>query len=117
MSDADAGLAETRKRQITTRLMQNFAPVQYQLDDESHLHVGHVGAASGGGHFRVTLASSRFEGCSRVARHRLVYDCLQDLMRSDIHALAIVALAPSEITADSGAAEQAIENAAKAPKY
>jgi len=88
-----------REQLITARLAQGFAPLQCKLEDESSLHAGHAGAASGGGHYRLTLVSSRFEGCSRVARHRLVYDCLADLMHSDIHALAIVALAPSETAA------------------
>ncbi len=83
---------------IMARLTKDFAPLHCQLENESHLHVGHAGAASGGGHFRISLVSNRFDGCSRVVRHRLVYDCLADLMRSDIHALAIVALLPSEVS-------------------
>jgi BolA protein len=71
------------------------------VEDESALHVGHAGAASGGGHYRVRLVSSRFEGQNRVMRHRLVYDCLRDLMQQDIHALAIVALTPAEAEAGS----------------
>ena len=55
-----------------------------------------AGAASGGGHYRLRLVSARFEGCTRVARHRLVYDCLEDMLDSDIHALAITALTPTE---------------------
>ena len=62
------------------------------------MHAGHAGAASGGGHYRLRLVATCFEGCSRVARHRLVYDCLDDMMQSEIHALAITALAPSELT-------------------
>ena len=81
---------------ISARLTEAFMPLQFKLEDESALHAGHAGAASGGGHYRLTLVSTRFEGCSRVARHRLVYDCLGNLMHSDIHALAIFALAPSE---------------------
>jgi BolA protein len=82
---------------IRSRLIATFAPCDCQLTDESHLHAGHAGAASGGGHYRVELVSERFEGLSRVSRHRLVYDCLYDMMHSDIHALAIIALAPSEV--------------------
>ncbi|HZW11925.1 MAG TPA: BolA family protein [Noviherbaspirillum sp.] len=87
----------TRVEQIRARLTATFAPVECQLVDDSHLHAGHAGAASGAGHFSVRLVSDRFNGLNRLARHRLVYDCLRDMMHSDIHALNIVALAPSEV--------------------
>jgi BolA protein len=87
----------SRLDEIRSRLAATLAPSDCQLIDESHLHAGHAGAASGGGHYRVQLVSERFEGLSRVSRHRLVYDCLRDLMHRDIHALAIIALAPSEV--------------------
>lgn len=61
------------------------------------MHAGHAGAASGGGHYRAHIVAAVFAGKSRLARHRLVYDCLDDLMQADIHALAIIALAPSEV--------------------
>ncbi len=82
---------------IRARLQETFAPQACQLDDESALHAGHAGAASGGGHFRLYIVSSQFEKQSRINRHRLVYDCLDDMMHKEIHALAITALAPSEI--------------------
>ena len=88
----------TREAAILARLHATFSPTQCLLEDESALHAGHAGAASGGSHFRLRLVAAAFEGCSRVARHRLVYDCLDDMMRSEIHALAITAVAPSELT-------------------
>ena len=80
------------------RLAATFAPVECQLQDDSHMHVGHAGAASGAGHYSLRIVSDRFVGLNRVARHRLVYDCLRDMMHSDIHALNIIALAPSEVS-------------------
>ena len=85
-----------REQRMQMLLDATFSPVTCLLEDESALHAGHAGAASGGGHYRLRLVSARFEGCSRVARHRLVYDCLDDMMKSDIHALAITALTPAE---------------------
>jgi BolA protein len=79
-------------------LQEKFAPVSCHIENESALHAGHAGAASGGGHYRLHLVSSAFEGRNRIARHRLVYDCLDDMMKSDIHALTIIALAPSEVS-------------------
>jgi BolA protein len=90
----------TRLEQMRTRLVATFAPLECQLEDESHLHAGHVGAASGGGHYRLHIVARQFEGVSRIGRHRLVYDCLRDMMHTDIHALSINALAPSELPAE-----------------
>jgi BolA protein len=86
-----------RMERIRSRLAATFAPIECQLTDESHMHAGHAGAASGAGHYHLRLVSERFEGVNRVARHRLVYDCLRDMMHSDIHALTIIAFAPSEL--------------------
>ncbi len=87
----------TRMDRMRERLVETFTPLECQLEDESALHAGHAGAASGGGHFRLRIISAQFEKQSRIKRHRLVYDCLDDMMHTEIHALAITALAPSEI--------------------
>ena len=87
---------EQRIAQIKALLAASLGPTVCEVDDESALHAGHAGAASGGGHYRLRLVSSRFEGQPRLARHRLVYDALHELMQDDIHALAITALTPTE---------------------
>jgi BolA protein len=87
---------DQRIAQIRSLLASSLAPLECEVEDESALHAGHAGAASGGGHYRLRLVSSRFEGQPRVARHRLVYDALHDMMQNDIHALAITALTPAE---------------------
>ena len=86
-----------RLDRIRDRLLTVFSPQECQLEDESALHAGHAGAATGGGHYRVRLVSAAFEGQSRIVRHRLVYDAVHDMMHAEIHALAIIALAPSEV--------------------
>lgn len=80
---------------IETALRQALQPSRIEVQDDSHLHAGHAGAREGR-HFTVRITSSRFAGCSRIARHRLVYDALRLLMPSGIHALAIEARAPDE---------------------
>ncbi|MFA5489735.1 MAG: BolA family protein [Candidimonas sp.] len=70
-----------------------LTPTHLEIIDESHLHAGHAGSRDGASHFRVVIASERFAGLSPVARHRLVYDHVQDLIPYPIHALAIVAKA------------------------
>ena len=87
---------KARIERIRTLLQAGLSPLECQVEDESALHAGHAGAASGGGHYRLRLVSSRFEGQPRLARHRLVYDALHDMMQNDIHALAITALTPAE---------------------
>jgi BolA protein len=87
-----------RLEEIRARLDATFSPLSCLLEDDSAAHAGHAGAASGGGHYRLKLVSAVFEGQNRVTRHRLVYDCLLNLMDKDIHAIAIVALAPSEVS-------------------
>jgi BolA protein len=81
---------------IETRLRERLAPIHLEVIDDGAQHVGHAGAASGGGHFSVLVVSESFEGKNRVARHRLVYDLLQDMMQGAIHALALRTVAPSE---------------------
>lgn len=80
---------------IEAALRQGLQPSAIEVQDDSHLHAGHAGAREGR-HFSVRITSARFTGCSRVARHRLVYDCLRLLMPAGIHALAIEAHAPDE---------------------
>lgn len=86
-----------RAEKIRTRLAETLQPQECLVTDESALHAGHPGAASGGGHYRIRLVASQFEGQNRMARHRLVYHYLNDMMPSEIHAIALVALAPSEL--------------------
>lgn len=59
------------------------------------MHAGHAGAAGGQSHFRIRIVAEAFRGCSPVARHRLVYAAVDDLLKTDIHALAIEASAPA----------------------
>ena len=84
------------QEKIEQILRQTLAATVVKVEDESALHVGHVGAASGGGHYRVTVVSPLFEGKSPVARHRMVYDVLAVEMQRTIHALALTTLAPSQ---------------------
>lgn len=80
---------------IRDRLGTALSPSRLEITDESHLHAGHPGARSGGGHFVVEIVSEAFAGKSLLARHRMVYDALGDAMRTEIHALSIKASTPS----------------------
>lgn len=86
-----------RINMIRERLEKTFTPQQLNIQDESHLHVGHAGAG-GAGHFDVEIVSTAFEDKSLIQRHRLVYDALDDIMHSEIHALSIKASTPAETT-------------------
>lgn len=88
---------------IDRKLRAAFAPSRLEIIDESALHAGHVHAGQenahrpgGETHFRLLIVSERFEGQSRVARQRLVYQTLADEIAGGVHALAMTTLAPSE---------------------
>ncbi|MFZ4062942.1 MAG: BolA family protein [Polynucleobacter sp.] len=89
---------QARMRLFEADLKMAFKASCIQIDDESHLHAGHAGAASGGGHFKLTITAPEFESLNKVARHRAVYAALSKHFPVEIHALTINAIAPSEIT-------------------
>jgi BolA protein len=85
---------------VAARIRERLAalePLDVELVDESSKHAGHAGWKPGGGtHWRLSIVSPRFAGRSTVARHRMVYQALGELMQNPIHALAITARAPEE---------------------
>ena len=85
---------------LEARLHARLQPTKLEVIDESYLHAGHLGANSSGfgTHFRVRIASPLFTNRGRVARHRLVYDALQDFIDQGLHALAIEAEETSPAT-------------------
>lgn len=85
-----------RIARIRARIEAALAPMAFELVDESHKHAGHEGARDGRGHFRVRIVSAAFRGKAPLARHRLVYDAVGDLMQTDIHALSIEARTPED---------------------
>lgn len=70
-------------------------PVELEIADDSHRHAGHAGAG-GGGHYTLRIVSAQFAGKGTVARHRMVYSALGEMMKRDIHALNIQAKTPDE---------------------
>lgn len=78
---------------LTQVLEATLTPVTLTVRDDSHLHAGHAGARDGR-HFHVTICSECFQGLTRVASHRLVYDALREVIPQGVHALAIQASAP-----------------------
>jgi BolA protein len=84
---------------IRTVLAEALPVTAIELIDDSHRHAGHAGARDGRGHFRLRIVSGAFAGLRPLQRHQLVYGALDELMRTDIHALSITALTPEEVTA------------------
>lgn len=76
---------------LEAALRSRFAPAYLHVVDESAQHAGHAGAngLGYGSHFRVRISRTAFASHSRVASHRLVYDCLRPFMECGLHALAI----------------------------
>jgi BolA family transcriptional regulator, general stress-responsive regulator len=85
----------------TIALMQQrlsgLQPESLDIVDDSAKHAGHAGAASGGGHYQLTIVSQLFAGKPQLARHRLIYQALGDMMQRQIHALSIVAYTPDQL--------------------
>jgi BolA protein len=79
---------------MAQRLREQLEPTHLEVIDESAAHAGHAGAngTGWGTHFRVRIATPLFTDLSRVARHRLVYDALQDFIAQGVHAIAIETL-------------------------
>ncbi len=85
-----------RVDRINALLIAAFEPESLDVEDDSAKHAGHEGAKSGMGHFNVTIVSAHFNDMTMLARHRAVYAALDDMMNTDIHALAINAVASDE---------------------
>ena len=86
----------TRAERLRERVRHGLAAEHVELTDESGAHVGHAGAASGAGHYHVLVVSTRFRDLDAIARHRLVYEAVGDLIPDEVHALAITAHTPEE---------------------
>lgn len=87
---------QERMRLFEADLKSAFDVVDLKIEDESHLHAGHVGAASGGGHFKIRIIAPQFEGMNLVKRHRAIYAALNSHFPDAIHALTIEAVSPAE---------------------
>lgn len=90
-------LNPARMERMRALLTGALAPSHLAIADDSHKHAGHAGARGGQGHFGVDIVSEAFRGKLPLARHRLVYAALGDMLQTDIHALTIRARTPEEV--------------------
>lgn len=86
-------MTDNRVLQIRARLIQAFSPSELEVIDDSHKHKGHPGAKDGRGHYRVRIVSAKFAGKKPIERHRMVFEALDTLLETDIHALSVRAAA------------------------
>jgi BolA protein len=77
-------------------VLRGLAAEHVELADEGESHVGHPGAESGAGHYRLVVVSARFRDRDALARHRMVYEAVGDLIPDEVHALTIAAYTPEE---------------------
>ena len=90
-------MPSTAEDTLRQRITAVCAPVHLEIEDESHLHEGHIGdRALGGAHFNVLVVSPLFEGRPLVQRHRMTYHAVGNLLHQEVHALSMKTLAPSE---------------------
>ncbi len=75
---------EKMKQRLAT-----LQPGHIEIEDESYKHAGHAGARAGGGHYVLNISSAQFDGKNTMARHRMIYSALGDMMQHEIHALSI----------------------------
>lgn len=87
----------TREDKIKKALQEALTIESLMIIDDSEKHKGHAGAQTGMSHYSIEIISPDFEGCNTVKRHRMVYDAIGSLMQTDIHALCIKALTPTDI--------------------
>ena len=82
---------------MRTKLTEALQPTRLDIIDDSHRHAGHAGADPlGETHFNITIVSAAFDGKSRVARQRLVYDVVAQELKERVHALSLKTLTPAE---------------------
>ena len=93
---SDTRMNSDTRSALETRLAP-LAPIVLEIRDDSEKHVGHAGAASGAGHFSLTIVSEHFLGLTRLARHRAILERVGDLIPYPVHALSIEAHTPDEI--------------------
>lgn len=87
------------ERDIRNKLTEAFAPESLEVVNDSHRHAGHAGSpGTGESHFTIKVVSAAFAGKSRLERHRMVNQVLAAELAGKIHALAVTALAPDEIS-------------------
>jgi BolA protein len=86
-------MTTSRVEQLRAALVSALEPTLLEIRDDSAAHAGHAGAREGG-HFHVRIASARFIGLAPLARHRLVYDAVGSLLKTQVHALSIDARLP-----------------------
>ena len=84
-------LAEMRTR------LAVLEPSLVEIIDESHKHAGHAGSREGGGHYLLQIVTHQFTGKGTLARHRMIYSALGEMMKREIHALNIQANTPDEV--------------------
>ena len=89
-------MASPTALEIERILRERLDPVHLEIRDDSALHAGHAGAASGGGHYHVVIVSARFEGLTLLEQHRLVNDAVRHLIGGSVHALGLKTMPASK---------------------
>ena len=76
-------------------LREHINIFKIDIIDESYKHRNHKKDTSGG-HFRLLIVSDDFKEISLLSRHRLIYQALDKMIKTEIHALSIKALSIGE---------------------
>lgn len=87
---------------ISRKIHENFPDLtHFHIYNDSFKHAGHHGIADSSNrtesHFRLEIASNKFEGLTLPKRHRLIYKLLENEMgEGQVHALQLTTRTTAE---------------------
>ena len=86
-----------RKTKIEKMIKDTFYPYFFSVKDVSEQHRGHQSFKENvESHFEVIVVSSKFDNKSKILRHRMINECLQEDFQSDLHSVSIKAFTIEE---------------------
>ena len=86
-----------RKKKIETTISELFQPYFFSVKDVSEQHRGHQSFKENvESHFEVIIVSQKFDNKSKILRHRMINECLQEDFQSDLHSVSIKAFTIGE---------------------
>ena len=79
----------SKAQAIEKALERVFQESEIEIVNDSEAHRGHGGYSDGETHFKLIIKSSKFNGMSRLEKHRAVHKALGSDILKKIHALEL----------------------------
>lgn len=77
---------------LKSKLNTTFNPSFLDIIDDSHLHVGHVGAEDNKLHITIKIKAKALENLNRIQQHKMIYSSMSKEIESHFHAISIIIL-------------------------